>query len=90
MVLHHQILFSLAIAATAEAILMWTSAEQVPSLHRVAPRYMKVVSFSDFWLFMVISERDPEYREIADLVVSTEGRSAQAVVKEVMRHFESA
>ncbi|WP_293646054.1 shikimate kinase AroK [Thiolapillus sp.] len=36
------------------------------------------------------AERDPEYREIADLVVSTEGRSAQAVVKEVMRHFESA
>ena len=34
---------------------MQTSAEQVPSLHRVAPRYMKVVSFSDFWLFMVIS-----------------------------------
>jgi len=36
------------------------------------------------------AERDPQYREIADLVVSTEGRSAQAVVKEVMRHFESA
>lgn len=35
-------------------------------------------------------ERDPQYREIADLVVSTEGRSAQAVVKEVVRHFESA
>jgi len=35
-------------------------------------------------------ERDPQYREIADLVVSTEGRSAQAVVKEVIRHFESA
>ncbi|WP_456380304.1 shikimate kinase AroK [Thiolapillus sp.] len=34
-------------------------------------------------------ERDPQYREIADLVVSTEGRSAQAVVKEVVRHFES-
>jgi len=33
--------------------------------------------------------RDPQYREIADLVVSTEGRSAQAVVKEVVRHFES-
>ena len=36
------------------------------------------------------AERDLEYREIADLGVSTEGRSAQAVVKEVMRHFESA
>ena len=37
MVLHRQILFSLAIA---EAILMKTTAEQVPSLHRVAPRYL--------------------------------------------------
>lgn len=35
-------------------------------------------------------EREPQYQEIADLVVSTEGRSAQAVVKEVVRHFESA
>ena len=52
---HCEILCNLAVAAITEAILMWTSAEQVPSLHRVAPRYMKVVSFSDFWLFMVIS-----------------------------------
>ena len=36
MVLHCQIPFSLAIAAIAKAILMRTSAEQVPSLHRVA------------------------------------------------------
>ena len=36
MVLHHQTMFCLAIA---EAILMQTSAEQVPSSHRVAPRY---------------------------------------------------
>ena len=42
MVLHRQILFSLAIADFAEAILMRTSAEQVPSLHRVAPRYLKL------------------------------------------------
>ena len=40
-VLHCQILFSLAIAAMAEAILMWISAEQVPSLDRVAPSYLK-------------------------------------------------
>ena len=38
MMLHRQILFSLAIAVIAEAILMRASAEQVPSLHRVAPR----------------------------------------------------
>ena len=41
MVLHRQILFSLAIAANAEAILMWTSAEQVPRLHRVAPKVLE-------------------------------------------------
>ena len=55
MVLHCQILFSLAIAAIAEAILMRTSTEQVPSLHRVAPRYLKLVTFSNFWPFMLIS-----------------------------------
>ena len=55
MVLHHQILFSLATAAIAEAILMQTSTEQVPSLHRVAPRYLKLVTSSKFWSFMLIS-----------------------------------
>ena len=45
MVLHHQILFSLAIA---EAILIWTSTKQVPPLHRVAPRYLKLVTSSNF------------------------------------------
>ena len=43
-VLHNQILFSLAIAVIAEAILIRTSAEQVQSLHRVAPRYLKLVT----------------------------------------------
>ena len=42
MVLHSQILFSLAIAAIAEAILMLFFAEQVPSLHRVGHRYLKM------------------------------------------------
>ena len=51
---HHQILFSLAIAAIAEAILMWTSAGQVQSLHRVAPGYLKLVT-SKFQPFMLIS-----------------------------------
>ena len=50
MVLHRQIPFNLAIAAIAEAILMQTSAEQVPPLHRVAPRYVKLVTSSNFWL----------------------------------------
>ena len=50
MVLHYQILFSLT---TAEAVLMQTSAEQVPSLHRVAPKYLKLVTSSNFWLFML-------------------------------------
>ena len=40
MVLPHHILFNVATAAIAEAILMWISAEQVPSLHRVTPRYL--------------------------------------------------
>ena len=34
---------------------MRTSAEQVPSLHRVAPRYLKLVNSSNFWPFMLIS-----------------------------------
>ena len=55
MVLHRQILFSLAIAAIAEAILMWTSAEQVPSLHRVVPRYWKLATSSNYWPFKLIS-----------------------------------
>ena len=54
MMLHHHILFSLAIAAIAKAILMWTSAEQMPSLHWVAPRYLKLVIASNFWLFIQI------------------------------------
>ena len=48
MVLLRQILFNLAIAAIAEAILMQISAEQVPSLHRVAPRCLKLVTSSNF------------------------------------------
>lgn len=36
------------------------------------------------------AERDPHYREISDLVVSTEGRSAGAAVREIVRHFDSA
>ena len=56
MVLHRQILFSLAIAAIAEAILMQTSAEQVPSLHRVArSQVLKMVTSSNIWPFMLIS-----------------------------------
>ena len=48
MVLHLQILFSLAIAAIAEAILMRTSAEQMLSLRRIAPSYLKQVTSSKF------------------------------------------
>ena len=33
---------------------MRTSAEQVLSLHRVAPRYLKLVTSPDFWPFMLI------------------------------------
>ena len=56
MMLHHHVgLFSLAIAAVTEAILMQSSAEQVPSLHRVDPRYLKLVTSSNFWALMLIS-----------------------------------
>jgi hypothetical protein len=44
MALLFQILFSLAIADVAVAILMWTSAVLVPSLDRVAPKYLKLVT----------------------------------------------
>ena len=43
-----QNLFSLTIAAIAEAILMRTSAEQAPSLHMVAPRDLKLFTSSNF------------------------------------------
>ena len=43
MVLLHQILFNLAIAAFAEAIMVQISDEQVPFLHRVDPKYLKLV-----------------------------------------------
>ena len=55
MVLHRQILFSLAIAAIAGAILMRISAEQVPSLNRTALMYLKLVTSSNFWPFMLIN-----------------------------------
>ena len=51
----HQIQFNLAIATTAVVILMLIYAEQVPSLHRVAPRYLKQVTSSNFWLFTLMS-----------------------------------
>ena len=54
MVLHRQILFSLAIAAIAEALLMRTSAKQVPSLYTVAHRYLELVISPNFWPLMLI------------------------------------
>ena len=33
---------------------MLTSAEQAPSLHRVAPRHLKLVTSSNFWPFMLV------------------------------------
>ena len=44
----------LVIAAIAEAILMRPSVGQVPCLHRAAPRHLKLVTFSNFWPFMLI------------------------------------
>ena len=64
MVLHCQILFNLAIVDIAEAILMQTSAEQVPPLHRVAPRYVKLVTSSNFWPLMLISALKAHIRKM--------------------------
>ena len=52
MVLRLQMLFSLAIAAIAEAILTRTSAEQVSSLHRVAP--MQVLGTGHLLYFLAV------------------------------------
>ena len=49
-----QILFDLAIAAIADAVLMRISAGQVLSLHTVALRYLKLVT-SKAWSFMLLS-----------------------------------
>ena len=54
MVLLRHLLFDLAITAIVEASLMRTFAKQVPSLHRVAPRYLKLINSSIFWSFMLI------------------------------------
>ena len=51
MLLHLQILFNCAIA---KAVLMRASAEQTPSLHRIAPMYLKLVTSSSFWWLMFI------------------------------------
>lgn len=36
----------------------------------------------------LMEERDPLYREIADIIVSTEGRNTQAVVQDIRRTLE--
>ena len=51
MVFYRKTLFNLAIV---QAILMRISAECVPALHRVTPRDLKQVTFSNFWHFMLI------------------------------------
>ena len=53
--LHCQILFNLATATNAETILIQISAEQVSSLHRVAPKYFKFVTSSKLWPLILIS-----------------------------------
>ena len=45
----------MAIAAIAEAILMRISVKQLSSLQRLAPRDLKLVTYSTFWPFMLIS-----------------------------------
>ena len=50
-----QTLINLVIAAIAETILQRFCVEQVPSLHRIVPRYLRPVTDSSFWPFMLIS-----------------------------------
>jgi shikimate kinase len=38
-------------------------------------------------LTALLATRDPMYREIADLVVETDGRKVHSVVKEIIEHF---
>ena len=37
----------------------------------------------------LVKERDPLYRQVADMVVSTERRGTPSVVKEIRRRLES-
>ena len=55
MVLLCHILFNMAITAIAKTIMMWISAEQVPSLRGAAATYFKMPTPSKFWPFMLIS-----------------------------------
>jgi shikimate kinase len=36
----------------------------------------------------LMQERDPLYRQVADLIVSTERRTASSAVREILRYFE--
>jgi shikimate kinase len=38
----------------------------------------------------LLQVRDPLYRRVADMVISTEGRNTQSVVREIIRRLESA
>ena len=51
MVVLRLILFNMVI----QRILMQISAEQLPSSSRVVPRYLKLVTSSSFWVFVLIS-----------------------------------
>ena len=55
MVLYRPIVISLVIAAIAEAVWIRTTAEQVPSLHRLAPSYLELVTSANFWSFVLIA-----------------------------------
>ena len=54
MVLLPQTLLNLAIAAIAKAILMRISSEHEPSFDKVSSRYLKLVTSSNFWPFMLM------------------------------------
>ena len=51
-------LINLAITAIAKVTLLRISAEQLPSLHGIAHRYLKLVTSCNFWLFVLVSGTD--------------------------------
>ena len=65
---------------------MRTSAEQMPSLHRVAPGYLKVVTSSKFWSFMLIYA----LMSFVNLELQAGKRKPQEVSIVALTHYPSA
>lgn len=74
------------LAARGEVIYLHTSVEQ--QLKRTArDRHRPLLHTDDprTRLTELLAQREPLYREIADMIIKTDGRSAAAVVKEILK-----